>query len=77
MLNNMLIVSAGQKSAFRATAARIDVTQVGHIIVRIRDHSDTYLITLPSLQILGLWRGAPYVELKYALLDICNIIELI
>ncbi|CAG8586977.1 974_t:CDS:10 [Ambispora gerdemannii] len=47
-----------------ATAARIDVIQVGHIIVRMRDHNDKYLITLPSLQILGLWRGAPYVELS-------------
>ncbi|RIA83324.1 hypothetical protein C1645_743145 [Glomus cerebriforme] len=54
----------GQKSHFRATAARIDVIQVGHIIVRMRDHSEKYLITLPSLQILGLWRGAPYVELS-------------
>ncbi|CAG8552505.1 9451_t:CDS:2 [Acaulospora colombiana] len=54
----------GQKSTFRATYARIDVTQVGHIIVRTRDHPDKYLITLPSLQILGLWRGAPYVELS-------------
>jgi hypothetical protein len=56
---------AGQKSYFRATAARIDVVQVGHVMVRIRDHPDKYLITLPSLQILGLWRGAPYVELRF------------
>jgi len=66
--NNQAGVSAnghtGQKSTFRATAARIDVTQTGHIIVRMRDYPDTYLITLPSLQILGLWRGAPYVELS-------------
>ncbi|CAG8470249.1 16826_t:CDS:2 [Acaulospora morrowiae] len=54
----------GQKSSFKATAARIDITQVGHIIVRVRDYPDKYLITLPSLQILGLWRGAPYVELS-------------
>ncbi|CAG8561828.1 Oxysterol-binding protein [Rhizophagus irregularis] len=54
----------GQKSSFKATAARIDVIQVGHVIVRMRDHPEKYLITLPSLQILGLWRGAPYVELS-------------
>ncbi|CAG8617097.1 24028_t:CDS:2 [Cetraspora pellucida] len=54
----------GQKTQFKATAARIDVIQVGHIIVRLRDYPDKYLIMLPSLQILGLWRGAPYVELS-------------
>ncbi|CAJ0909369.1 16962_t:CDS:10 [Entrophospora sp. SA101] len=54
----------GQKSQFRPTAARIDVIQVGHILIRLRDHPEHYLITLPSLQILGLWRGAPYVELS-------------
>ncbi|CAG8554581.1 13787_t:CDS:2 [Dentiscutata heterogama] len=54
----------GQKTQFRATAARIDVIQVGHIIVHLRDYDDKYLIMLPSLQILGLWRGAPYVELS-------------
>ncbi|CAG8535797.1 6516_t:CDS:2 [Paraglomus brasilianum] len=54
----------GQKSQFRATAARIDVIQIGHVIVRLRDYPEQYLITLPSLQILGLWKGAPYVELS-------------
>ena len=55
---------AGQKSQFRPTAARIDVAQVGHILIHLRDYPEHYLITLPSLQILGLWRGAPYVELR-------------
>ncbi|CAG8662644.1 45548_t:CDS:2 [Gigaspora margarita] len=54
----------GQKTHFKATSARIDVIQVGHIIVRLRDYDDKYLIMLPPLQILGLWRGAPYVELS-------------
>lgn len=62
---SLLFYSAGQKSSFKATAARIDVIQVGHVIVRMRDHPEKYLITLPSLQILGLWRGAPYVELRF------------
>ncbi|CAJ0764813.1 8850_t:CDS:2 [Entrophospora sp. SA101] len=59
-----VFASAGQKTNFRPTAARIDVIQVGHILIRLRDHPEHYLITLPSLQILGLWRGSPYVEIS-------------
>ncbi|OZJ01893.1 hypothetical protein BZG36_05038 [Bifiguratus adelaidae] len=52
----------GQQSRFSATNINID--QVGHALVHLTNRNDeSYLITLPSLQIQGLWYGAPYVEL--------------
>jgi oxysterol-binding protein-related protein 9/10/11 len=38
--------------------------QVGHAILDIPIHNESYIITLPSLHIEGLLTGAPYVELN-------------
>jgi len=50
-----------QKASFRST---INVKQVGHAILHLDAYNEDYLITLPSLHIEGLIRGAPYVELN-------------
>ncbi|KAI1313372.1 glycerol ethanol, ferric requiring protein [Mortierella claussenii] len=53
----------GQKSRF-AMPAGIDVSQTGHAILRLPCHNnETYLITLPSLQVRGIVTGRPSVEL--------------
>lgn len=55
---------SGQKTSFNGHA--ISVVQVGHAILRAKrsDGSvETYLITLPTLSIDGLWYGSPYIEL--------------
>ncbi|KAG0376697.1 Oxysterol binding protein [Mortierella sp. AD032] len=56
----------GQKSRF-AMPAGIDVHQTGHAIVTLPNHNnETYLITLPSLNIRGIVTGRPSVELSGA-----------
>lgn len=50
-----------QKASFRTT---INVKQVGHAILHLDRFNEDYLITLPSLHIEGLIKGAPYVELN-------------
>ncbi|KAF9130225.1 glycerol ethanol, ferric requiring protein [Mortierella sp. 14UC] len=56
----------GQKSRF-AMPAGIDVNQTGHAIVTLPNHDyETYLITLPSLNIRGIVTGRPSVELSGA-----------
>ena len=54
-----------QKTSFSSGA--IVVKQIGHGIIRLRLPSgteETYLVTLPKLQVAGLFYGAPYVELS-------------
>ncbi|KAG0348102.1 Oxysterol binding protein [Podila humilis] len=53
----------GQKSHF-AMPASVDVTQTGHAILTLPDFDETYLITLPSLNIHGIITGKPSVELS-------------
>ncbi|KAG0215460.1 glycerol ethanol, ferric requiring protein [Mortierella sp. NVP41] len=55
----------GQKSRF-AMPAGIDVHQTGHAIVTLPKFNETYLITLPSLNIRGIITGRPSVELSGA-----------
>lgn len=56
----------GQKSRF-AMPAGIDVHQTGHAIVTLpNNNNETYLITLPSLNIRGIVTGRPSVELSGA-----------
>lgn len=50
-----------QKASFGRT---INVRQVGHAILHLDQFDEDYLITLPSLHIEGLIKGAPYVELN-------------
>ncbi|WFD18351.1 hypothetical protein MCAP1_000553 [Malassezia caprae] len=55
---------SGQKTSFNGHS--ITVVQVGHAILRAKrsDGSvESYLITLPTLSIDGLWYGSPYIEL--------------
>ncbi|RUS19570.1 hypothetical protein BC937DRAFT_87261 [Endogone sp. FLAS-F59071] len=53
----------GQKSRFSATTIYVD--QIGHGIVHLLNRQDeTYLFTLPSLAVNGLWYGAPSPELQ-------------
>lgn len=40
--------------------------QIGHALLRVEPHNDTYLITLPSLHIEGLYSGSPFIELNKA-----------
>ena len=50
----------GQKASF---SRRIDIKQVGHALLHLKEHNEYYLITLPSLHIEGLITGSPFVEL--------------
>jgi len=50
-----------QKASFGRT---INVKQVGHAILHIDAFDEDYVITLPSLHIVGLISGSPYVELN-------------
>ena len=54
---------SGQKTSF--TGRSIRVVQVGHAFMRLQrpEGVETYLITLPTLSIDGLWFGSPYIEL--------------
>ncbi|KAG0346974.1 glycerol ethanol, ferric requiring protein [Podila humilis] len=53
----------GQKSRF-AMPAGIDVSQTGHAILTLPHFKETYLITLPSINLRGLVTGRPFVELS-------------
>ncbi|WFD29686.1 non-specific serine/threonine protein kinase [Malassezia sp. CBS 17886] len=57
---------SGQKTSFNGRS--IQVHQVGHAVLRLRraEGDETYLITLPTLTIDGLWYGSPYIELTDA-----------
>ena len=50
-----------QKASFGKT---INVRQVGHAMLHLDAFDEDYLITLPSLHIVGLIGGNPYVELN-------------
>ena len=50
-----------QKASFGRT---INVRQVGHAVFHIDAYDEDYVITLPSLHIVGLISGSPYVELN-------------
>ena len=50
----------GQKVSFSRT---IYIKQIGHAILRLNSHDETYLITLPNLHIEGLIYGKPFIEL--------------
>jgi len=52
----------GQKASVSRSLSLV-VKQVGHALLKLNSHDETYLITLPSLHIEGLISGAPYVEL--------------
>ncbi|KAH8555855.1 hypothetical protein BGW37DRAFT_478828 [Umbelopsis sp. PMI_123] len=52
----------GQKTRFSGTQMLVD--QVGHCVIHLKNRNDeTYLFTLPSLSVNGIWYAAPYVEL--------------
>jgi len=53
----------GQKSRF-AMPAGIDVSQTGHAILTLPSFKETFLITLPSINLRGLVTGRPFVELS-------------
>lgn len=53
----------GQKSRF-AMPAGIDVSQTGHAILTLPSVKETFLITLPSINLRGLVTGRPFVELS-------------
>lgn len=53
----------GQKASISKTLT-ITVKQIGHAILRLDQHNEEYLITLPALHIEGVYSGAPYVELN-------------
>ncbi|KAG0012403.1 Oxysterol binding protein [Entomortierella chlamydospora] len=55
----------GQKSRF-AMPAGVDISQTGHAILTLTEHNETYLITLPSLQVRGIITGRPYLELAHS-----------
>ncbi|KAI7871834.1 hypothetical protein BDF14DRAFT_1718231 [Spinellus fusiger] len=51
----------GQKTRFSGTQMLVD--QVGYCLVKLTQHDESYLFTLPSLSVNGIWYAAPYVEL--------------
>ncbi|KAF9965666.1 Oxysterol binding protein [Mortierella alpina] len=53
----------GQKTRF-AMPAGIDVHQTGHAVLTLTRFNETYLITLPSINVRGLITGRPSVELS-------------
>ncbi|BGP19892.1 hypothetical protein JCM10213_008634 [Rhodosporidiobolus nylandii] len=56
--------NCAQKTSFSPRA--ISVKQVGHGLLRVKlanGETETYLVTLPKLEIAGLMLGKPYVEL--------------
>lgn len=52
----------GQEASF--TGRTINVKQVGHALLHIDAFNEDHFITLPTLHIEGILRGAPYVELN-------------
>ncbi|KAF9426982.1 Oxysterol binding protein [Entomortierella beljakovae] len=63
--NIILQGHCGQKTRF-AVPAGIDVTQNGHAILTLPGFNESYLITLPTLQVRGIITGRPYVELAHS-----------
>ncbi|KAG2187143.1 hypothetical protein INT44_004813, partial [Umbelopsis vinacea] len=52
----------GQKTRFSGTSLIVD--QVGHGVIKLKTRGDeSYLFTLPSLTVNGIWYAAPYLEL--------------
>ncbi|KAI9499678.1 hypothetical protein BDB00DRAFT_12265 [Zychaea mexicana] len=51
----------GQKTRFSGTQMLVD--QVGYCTLKLTQRNETYLFTLPSLSVNGIWYAAPYVEL--------------
>lgn len=50
-----------QKVSFSRT---IHIKQIGHALLTLASHNETYLLTLPNLHIEGLVYGKPFVELN-------------
>ncbi|KAF9110271.1 Oxysterol binding protein [Mortierella sp. AM989] len=63
--NIILQGHCGQKSRF-AMPAGVDVSQMGHAILTLSEFNETYLITLPFLQVRGMITGRPYLELAHS-----------
>ncbi|KAK9470077.1 uncharacterized protein V1510DRAFT_446602 [Dipodascopsis tothii] len=55
----------GQKASI--STATINVRQLGHAILYIREYDEYHFISLPALHIEGLFYGAPYVELEQSI----------
>ncbi|KAG1472644.1 hypothetical protein G6F56_001414 [Rhizopus delemar] len=51
----------GQKTRFSGTQMLVD--QIGYCTLKLTQHDETYLFTLPSVSVNGIWYAAPYVEL--------------
>ncbi|KAI8061141.1 hypothetical protein BC940DRAFT_310643 [Gongronella butleri] len=51
----------GQKTRFSGTQMLVD--QIGYCTLKLEARDETYLFTLPSLSVNGIWYAAPYVEL--------------
>ncbi|ORZ13116.1 hypothetical protein BCR42DRAFT_419213 [Absidia repens] len=51
----------GQKTRFSGTQMLVD--QIGYCTLKLTARDETYLFTLPSLSVNGIWYAAPYVEL--------------
>ncbi|KAI8969052.1 hypothetical protein BDF20DRAFT_142295 [Mycotypha africana] len=51
----------GQKTRFSGTQMLVD--QIGYCTLQLTERNETYLFTLPSVSVNGIWYAAPYVEL--------------
>ncbi|CAO0794709.1 unnamed protein product [Mucor circinelloides] len=51
----------GQKTRFSGTQMLVD--QIGYCTLKLTERDETYLFTLPSVSVNGIWYAAPYVEL--------------
>ncbi|CEG72427.1 hypothetical protein RMATCC62417_07988 [Rhizopus microsporus] len=51
----------GQKTRFSGTQMLVD--QIGYCTLKLTQRDETYLFTLPSVSVNGIWYAAPYVEL--------------
>jgi len=63
--NVVLHGHSAQKTSF--SGGSIIVKQIGHAILEVKTpegKNEKYLITLPTLQIQGVWMGSPYTELS-------------
>ena len=47
----------GQKSGFSKANMALTVRQVGHSLLKLKEHDEHYLITLPTLRLEGLIYG--------------------
>ncbi|KAI0125329.1 hypothetical protein BJ170DRAFT_703408 [Xylariales sp. AK1849] len=52
-----------QETTFSSTGS-VTVQQIGHAIIRDEKHSESHLMTLPTMAIKGLLTGKPYPELQ-------------